>query len=67
MMQCVIVKGGSRCQNNDTDYGMLGIMLPIVKPEATVFICIQCLDEMHYVAHLPEQRILGGLSEQRGN
>jgi hypothetical protein len=50
-MQCVIVKNGVRCSNQDTDYGMTGVHLPIVKPEAIVFVCVACIDEMTYVAH----------------
>lgn len=59
-MQCVIVKNGLRCTNQDTDYGMLGVTLPIVKPDVVVFICVACLDEMSFVAHQPEK--LGGLT-----
>lgn len=60
-MQCVIVKNSQRCTNQDSDYGMLGVTLPIVKPEAIVFICIVCLDEMVLVAHEPERKLSGGL------
>lgn len=53
-MQCVIVKDGARCSNQDTDYGMTGVHLPIVKPEAQVFVCVACIDEMHFVVHQTE-------------
>jgi hypothetical protein len=64
-MQCVIVKEGVRCTNQDTDYGMTGVHLPIVKPEAIVFVCVACIDEMAYVAHLPERGMLDGLGARK--
>lgn len=59
-MQCVIVKGGVRCTTIKSDVD-IGITVPIVKPEAVVFICVTCLDEMVYVAHLPEAKLMEGL------
>jgi hypothetical protein len=57
-MQCVIVKEGVRCTNTDQDYGMTGVHLPIVKPEAIVFVCVACIDEMHFVVHQIEPGVV---------
>lgn len=56
-MQCVIVKHGVRC-TEDSNTGQHGIILPIVKPEAQVWICYGCIDDMHFVVHQVESKLI---------
>lgn len=45
-MQCIVVKDSQRCQaDSATTYGLT---IPIVKPEAKVFLCATCILDLSF-------------------